>query len=205
MGISIPDRIVAFDYGEVISRSPSPADRQALLDIAGVAAEPFWAAYDRFRDELDQGVILPVEYWARVGDEVGASWPPATVQHLWIADFRSWFSLEPAVLGLLGELREGGTRLVLLSNAGFDFGDPFRYSPMGGFFERVFVSAELGLIKPDPEIYRVVLAELGVGADELIFVDNKQVNVDGAASLGITAHRFVGVPELRAFLEGLAA
>ncbi|MFW8745587.1 HAD-IA family hydrolase, partial [Mesorhizobium japonicum] len=105
----------------------------------------------------------------------------------------------------LGELHDGGTRIALLSNAGFDFAGPFAHSPFGTLMERVFVSAELDLVKPDPEIYRHVMIELGVDADGMAFVDNKQANVDTAAALGIAAHHYVDPAGLRRFVEGLAA
>jgi putative hydrolase of the HAD superfamily len=120
-------------------------------------------------------------------------------------DFTSWFEPDPAVLDLIGELHDGGTRIALLSNAGFDFGDPFRYSPLGAVMERVFVSAELDLIKPDPAIYRHVMSELGIGPDGMAFIDNKAENVAAAAALGIAAHHYVEPAGLRRFLEELAA
>jgi putative hydrolase of the HAD superfamily len=100
---------------------------------------------------------------------------------------------------------QGGTRIALLSNAGFDFVSPLTFSPIGALFERVFVSAELGLLKPDPAIYLRVASELGITPAEMVFVDNKSVNTDAAAALGITTHHFVGVAGLRGFLESLAS
>jgi putative hydrolase of the HAD superfamily len=125
------------------------------------------------------------------------------VHSLWVADFRSWLVVEPATVALLAELHRGGTRIALLSNAGFDYGDPFRFSPMGQYFERLFVSAELGLVKPDPEIYRLVARELGIPMDQMVFIDNKKLNTDAARALGATVHHFVGVDELRDFLTAL--
>jgi putative hydrolase of the HAD superfamily len=90
------------------------------------------------------------------------------------------------------------------ANAGFDFASPFRFSPIARYFERMFLSAEMLRIKPDAEIYREVAAELGISCAQMVFIDNKQVNVDGAEALGITGHLFVGAPELRSFLESLA-
>ncbi|MBC8058675.1 MAG: HAD-IA family hydrolase [Rhizobiales bacterium] len=104
----------------------------------------------------------------------------------------------------LAELHAGGTRVALLSNAGFDFGDAFRRAPFARYFEQVFVSAELGMIKPDPEIYRHVARELGIDPTEMVFIDNKKVNVDGAESIGITGHVFTGVGDLRTFLTELS-
>ena len=99
----------------------------------------------------------------------------------------------------------GGTRLAILSNAGFDFASGFRFGPLGQYFERVFVSAEMDAIKPDPAIYLEVADELGITPTEMVFIDNKAVNTDAAAALGITAHHFTGVPGLEAFLEGLSS
>ena len=205
MAISIPDRVVVFDYGEVISRSPSPASQADLLAIAGVEAGSFRQSYDRHRHALDQGRLSVVDYWRAIERETGAHWDFSRLQQLWARDFTSWFDPEPAVLSLIGELHDGGTRLAILSNAGFDFGDPFRRSPLGSVMERVIVSAELDLIKPDPEIYRRTMAELGTDPEHTAFVDNKLVNVEAAAGLGIAAHHFTGADGFRAFLEGLAS
>jgi putative hydrolase of the HAD superfamily len=204
VSIVIPGRVVVFDYGEVISRSPSKRDREVVLAIAGAEPELFWASYDAHRDRLDHGLLSVTEYWQLVARDVGAVWSLADVQQLWAADFRSWTSVEPATLDILADLADGGTRMALLSNAGFDFVGPLTFSPMGGLFERIFVSAELGLLKPDPAIYLHVVRELGIHASEMVFVDNKSVNTDSAAALGITTHHFEGAEGLRAFLLALA-
>jgi len=205
VNIRIPDRVIVFDYGEVISVSQSAADRAALVEISGLDADLFWQLYDRYREDLDQGVTLPREYWNLIARDAGVEWSPARLQQLWAADIRSWISVEPGTVQLLAELHAGGTRVALLSNAGFDFSDPFRHSPMAAYFEAMFVSAELGLIKPDPEIYRVTARELGIALEQMVFIDNKKINVDAAVALGVTGHVFTTVAELRGFLESLAS
>jgi putative hydrolase of the HAD superfamily len=204
VAIRIPDRVVLFDYGEVISRSPSEADRAVLLSIAGVDAEPFWEAYWRHRDDLDGGRVSIPEYWATMARELGVEWSASTVHALWVADFRSWISIEPETVDLIAELHDGGTRIALLSNAGFDFAGPFRFSPMGQYFERMFVSAEMDAVKPDPAIYLEVASELGITPQQLVFIDNRSVNTDAAAELGATVHHFITTAALRGFLEDLA-
>lgn len=202
--LNIPGRVVVFDYGEVLSMSPSEHDRLGILGTAGASADAFWPAYWRHRDALDHGTITIPEYWALIGTDLGLDFGPAQVQRLWAIDFRSWISVEPGSIDILHDLHAGGTRLALLSNAGFDFGDPFRRAPFARYFEQVFVSAELGLLKPDPEIYRHVARELGIEPAEMVFIDNKKANVEGAESIGVTGHQFVGVAELRAFLTTLS-
>lgn len=195
--------MVVFDYGEVISRSPTAADQAVIVDIAGCDAEPFWESYWKHREGLDQGTTSIVEYWALIAADLGVTWRASTVHTLWVADFRSWWSVEPGTIDLIEELSDGGTRLAILSNAGLDFAGPFRFSPMGQFFERVFVSAEMDAVKPDPAIYSEVAGELGIPLDRMVFVDNKQENTDAAAALGVTAHHFTGTEGLDAFLRSL--
>lgn len=203
MSITIPDRVVVFDYGEVISRTPTDADRAALLALAGVDADTFWPAYWRHRDELDQGTLSTTAYWQRLAAEFGVTWSASRRHELWVADYRGWWTVEPGTVDLIAELHEGGTRLAILSNAGADFASGFRYSPLGSFFERVFVSAEMDAIKPDPAIYLEVARGLGIAPEQMVFIDNKSVNTDAAAALGMTVHHFTGVVGLERFLRSL--
>lgn len=203
--IALPGRVVVFDYGEVLSLAPSEADRATLVRSAGVPAESFWPAYWRRRNGLDHGRMSVREYWTGIGEECGTAFDDARMQVLWAADVRSWISVDPAVVQVLAELHGGGTRMALLSNAGFDFGSLFRFAPTGRFFERVFVSAEIGLLKPEPAIYLHVARELGIAPTELVFVDNREDNVRGAEAVGIRSHVFTGADTLRTFLDALAA
>jgi putative hydrolase of the HAD superfamily len=211
--ISLPGRTVIFDYGEVISLSQSPADRAELERLAGVSAgngdgaasARFWAAYHAHRDGLDQGTAGVAAYWRAVAADIGASWDEGRVHELWAADFRSWLSVNPGVIDLLADLRAGGTSLALLSNAAPDYGSYLRHGPLGDFFAACYVSGELRLLKPHPEIYRHVLGDLGITPREAVFIDNRASNVAGAQALGITGHVFTGAAALRSFLASLAA
>ena len=200
--ISLPGRTVIFDYGEVISLTQSAADREVIAGLAGVGRDrgPFWRAYFAHREGLDQGCAGVAAYWRAIADDIGASWDDARVHELWAADFRSWLSINPGTIEVLADLKAGGTRLALLSNAGPDFGSYFRHGPLGDFFAACYVSGELGLLKPHPEIYQHVLDDLGISAAGAVFIDNREANVRGAEALGITGHLFTDVTALRAFL-----
>ncbi|MEV8214565.1 HAD family phosphatase [Leifsonia sp. NPDC077715] len=205
MAISIPGKVVVFDYGEVISVTPTPEDRAALTELAGGDAERFWPAYWRHRNALDQGTLSIQSYWRGIERELGESWGDATVHRLWLADFRSWLTIDHDTLDVLLDLKEGGTRMALLSNAGRDFGSYFRHGTLGDLFEQVFVSGELGTIKPSPEIFEHVMSSLGVTPEETVFIDNKEENVRGAEALGIAGHVFTSPQGLRAYLDALGS
>ncbi|MEO8906457.1 MAG: HAD family phosphatase [Microbacteriaceae bacterium] len=204
MPISIPGRVIVFDYGEVISVTPTEQDRAALLAVADVDPDLFWPSYWRHRNELDQGTLAIGDYWQLVAADVGAQFSDTKVHQLWVSDFRSWLSADADTLDVLFDLSTGGTRMALLSNAGRDFGSYFRHGPLGALFERVFVSGELGIIKPAAQIFEHVLDALAISAPQMVFVDNKEENVLGAQALGITGHVYTGAADLRAFLATLA-
>jgi putative hydrolase of the HAD superfamily len=206
--IALSPRVAVFDYGEVISRSPSDADRAALLARAGVAAEdaePFWSAYWAHRDELDRGTLSIAGYWARVADDLGADWSTLDIHELWAIDHRGWLSVDPETLAVLHALREGGTRLALLSNAGADFGGWLRHGSFAPLFDAVFVSGELRMLKPEAAIFTHVMHELGITPDRLLFIDNKSVNVDGALAVGGSGHVFTDAAGLESWLREQAA
>jgi putative hydrolase of the HAD superfamily len=204
--ISLPGRTIIFDYGEVISLAPSAADREVIAALAGAGrdSEPFWRAYSAHRDGLDQGSAGVAAYWQAIAGDLGTSWDDARVHELWAADFRSWLSINPGTIEVLADLKAGSTSLALLSNAGPDYGSYFRHGPLRDFFAACYVSGELGLLKPHPEIYQHVLDDLGISAAEAVFIDNRQANVRGARALGITGHLFTDVTALRAFLTSLS-
>jgi putative hydrolase of the HAD superfamily len=203
--LALPGKTVIFDYGDVISLPQSAADRALIEALAGVDPARFWRSYQAHRLELDLGAEGARAYWAQIAGDTGAHWDEARRQELWVADLRSWMSVNPGTIEVLSDLRAGGTRLALLSNAGPDYGSYFRHGLLGDFFDACYLSGELKMLKPEAEIYEHVLSDLGIAAPDAVFIDNRADNVRGAQSLGITGHVFVDAGTLRAFLESLAA
>ncbi|MGW9632145.1 HAD family hydrolase [Agromyces sp. NPDC055520] len=205
--ISLAPRVVVFDYGEVISREPTAADRAALVERAGANgyAEAFWRAYWAHRSGLDRGTTSIADYWHAISADLGADWNAIDAHELWALDHRGWLSVDPGTLGVLYALAAGGTRLALLSNAGADFSGWLRHGSFAPLFERVFVSGELELVKPDAAIYEHVIDELGIEASDLVFIDNKAENVEGAKAVGGDGHVFTDAATLESWLRDLAA
>jgi putative hydrolase of the HAD superfamily len=202
--LHLPDRVVVFDYGEVISRTPVAA-REALARATGIPPGELFPLYQAHRPDLDRGDVTVVEYWRRIAAATGRTWSVADIHGFWAIDFAGWFEIEPETLAIVEELHDAGTRVALLSNAGFDFGDPYRRSPMGSLVELVVTSAEQHVLKPDAAIYRDTCSRLGIEPAQMVFVDNRAENVAGAEAIGAAAHHYTTPAGLRTFLESLAA
>ena len=72
-------------------------------------------------------------------------------------------------------------------------------------FDEIFVSAEMGVAKPDPKIYKIVLDKLGVAPEECVFVDDFIENIEAARKLGMHGIHFqdkdAAMDELKTLLE----
>jgi len=70
-------------------------------------------------------------------------------------------------------------------------------------FDALVVSADVGMVKPDPDIYKYTAAQLGVEAQECVLVDDKQVFTDGAQSLGMQTVLYKDFEQTRTELEAI--
>lgn len=107
----------------------------------------------------------------------------------------------PASLALLGELRARGTPLYALSNWNAEtFERTHAHFPFLADFDGLVISGRIGLAKPDPRIYRHLLAAHRLEARDVVFVDDRAANVEAAGAVGIEALLFEGPARLRAAL-----
>jgi putative hydrolase of the HAD superfamily len=72
--------------------------------------------------------------------------------------------------------------------------------PWVAHFQRLYFSGDLGLVKPEPEIYRHLLADLGATPAEVAFLDDRADNVEAAIQAGIKGILFTDAASARAEL-----
>ncbi len=80
--------------------------------------------------------------------------------------------------------RAAGRKTGLLSNS-WGNRDSYRFDHFDTLFDAVVISGEVGLRKPDPEIYALAARELGVPPEQCVFVDDIAANVRGAVAAGM--------------------
>ena len=109
----------------------------------------------------------------------------------------------PGMHDLVDQLDARGVPLFAITNFSADFWPPFHAKEKAFFgrFRDVVVSGEVKLLKPDPAIYFLALDRFGLRPGEALFVDDRQINVDGAEAIGMKAHLFTSAQALRARLE----
>src|SRR5262249_37037981 len=92
---------------------------------------------------------------------------------------------EPMVKGVR-RAKQSGVKTGLISNS---WGDGLAYDPalLDELFDAVVLSGEVGLHKPQPEIFLLGAERVGVPPDECVFVDDLRENCAGAEAVGMTA------------------
>ncbi len=109
----------------------------------------------------------------------------------------------PGVHAIVEELDARGVPLFAITNFSADFWPPFHEKERAFFsrFRDIVVSGREKLLKPDPAIYYLALDRFGLKPADALFVDDREINVEGARAVGMHAHLFVGAEDLRIRLE----
>lgn len=98
----------------------------------------------------------------------------------------------PGMEALLQGLKGQGRHLFLLSNTSKAF-HRFRTSIPGiKLFDGTLISADVGLVKPDPTIFRLACEQLGILPSESAFIDDTPINAETAQYVGMKAYVFSG-------------
>ena len=94
---------------------------------------------------------------------------------------------------LLRALRAGGMPVFALSNFGIgSFAHARSFYDFLGEFDRAYISGHMGVIKPDPGIYRMLEEDCGLPPETLLFTDDRTDNIAMAATRGWQTHLFDG-------------
>lgn len=91
----------------------------------------------------------------------------------------------PGMYELVEELKGKGYGIYLLSNASLRQHDYWPRIEASRFFDGTLISSDEGVVKPQPEIYHLILQRFGLKAEECFFVDDVPANIEGAYFCGI--------------------
>src|SRR5437763_16679363 len=124
---------------------------------------------------------------------------PVAADGLLLRMFAGFRHAQPMV-EVVRRAKAGGLRTALLSNS---WGLDYDRAGWDELFDAVVISGEVGLRKPEPEIYRRTAAALGVEPSQCVFVDDLPGNVAGAVAVGMVGVRHRTVEETVAELDAL--
>jgi epoxide hydrolase-like predicted phosphatase len=173
-----------------------------LVDFGGVLTTNIWASFDRFceREGLERGAVLELfrgdgealallrslergaitdEVFERDFAEILGVASPGLIERLF-----GGLAPEPAMIDAVTAIRAAGLRTGLITNSwGMGIYDR---APLE-IFDATVISGDVGLHKPQPEIYLLGAERIGVPPERCVFVDDLRENVAGAKVVGMAA------------------
>jgi epoxide hydrolase-like predicted phosphatase len=196
-------RAVFVDFGGVIMRTGDRGPRTRQAELLGMSYRDLEKIV--FESESSQrastGEIPEQAHWQAVARALGVTQPEADrIVEAFFAGDRA----DTVLLDFLRSLRPE-RKVGLISNAWSGLRAFITRHKFADVFDEMIISAEVGVIKPDPRIYRLALEKLDVGPEESVFLDDVLINVESARSIGMSAIQFtqpeVALEELKKFLN----
>ena len=186
-----------FDLGGVLINLDYPALKAAFAALSG-SAEPLAFTLQGqapLFDALETGQLAVADFRAALRQTYALAdqTPDAAIDAAWNAIL---LDFPPARLELLRALRAAGYGLYLLSNtnglhrAAFDAilrRDHGLTDGLLSFFDHVYYSHEVGLRKPDPAVFRHVIADQNLSPARTLFIDDSPQHVTAARTVGLDA------------------
>lgn len=191
---------VVFDVGGVLC--PNPVDEFVAVDaehgLPEGTTQSFFRGGPGFRDvELGRRAMADFlgECRAEIAARHGADVPLARLERM--LERCMGETLRDDMVELVLEIRAAGHRIGLLTNI-FAERRPWLHGLFPeGVVDVVCDSSEVGLRKPDREMYSKLLEMLDVPAEEVAFVDDFEENIGPAADMGIHAIHFESPEQTR--------
>lgn len=173
------------DFGGVLTTNVFDSFR-AFCEAEGLDPD---AVKRTFRDNpdalaelrrLERGELEVPEFERRFAPHLGIAEPEGLVERLF-AGVRA----DERMVEAVRRARAAGVRTGLISNSWG--GTTYDRVAVDGLFDAVVISGEVGLHKPQPEIFELGAERIGVPPAECVFVDDLRENCAGAEAVGMTA------------------
>ena len=181
-------RAVFFDLGGVIVRTEYQAPRERLAERLGMEYDDLSKiVFDSETGyQASIGAITSLQHWEAVLQRLKRPYEEMTVIR---DEFFAGDVVDHEILNFLRSLR-GKYKTGLISNAWSDLRDYIVREKFDDAFEHIIISAEVGVAKPEAEIYNIALKQAEVSPHEAVFVDDFYVNIEGCEKVGMKGIHF---------------
>jgi putative hydrolase of the HAD superfamily len=197
-------KAVVFDYGKVISYPPRREEREAIAAMAGITLADLDDLDRKRRREYDLGHFDGKGYYKSILADKGIFHDDQSLEKMAQADTSSWLRINADTEKLMEDIKGAGCKVGILSNMPYDFLAWARENiPLFTRYDAALFSCEEGIVKPEKAIYERIVSRLGCEYSEVVFFDDIEANVKGAALLGIHAFVFTDCASARKILCSL--
>ena len=190
---------IIFDLGGVLVHVDEARGRQRMATRTGKTPEEIERYYRStpYATELALGKLTGQAFCRIVARDLGFDGTFEEFAAMW----SEIFSPIDSMIGLAMAIQL--PRAILSNTNALHAEYIFEHFPSLRDFDARVLSHEVGLLKPDPAIYRLALQRCGVEAERTLFVDDLPANVEGARAVGMQAIQFENADQVRQELTNL--
>jgi putative hydrolase of the HAD superfamily len=193
---------VILDYGQVLAGSPTAEEFGRMAEVFHLSFDSFYELWEASRGPYDRGDLSAEEYWLKLAAQTNTTLDREQIEILREVEVEIWAHPIPGMLDWVSQLHAAGIKTALLSNMPWDLVKYVRTNCQWmEKFSFKTLSAEVGMIKPDPAIYEHTLRGLCVSAADALFIDDREPNIQAARALGIRAIQFRSIAQLKDELD----
>ncbi len=183
-------KAVLFDFGNVIINIDPELTLKAFSEISGksVARVKDKLEMSQLNRRYETGLFEDEEFREIVRQTIGYPFSDKEVDDAWNALLQD---LPPYRISLILELKDkypvyllSNTNSIHIKKCDQIFRDQFGIPNVKALFTKAFYSYEMGLWKPDKEIYNTVLRDIEQKAEDVLFIDDNAANIASAAEMG---------------------
>ena len=183
-------QIILFDIGGVFFKWKD-------IWLFGHIAKKFelseWHLTDECKKELLNlrlGKITEKEMWQRIGKQINSK-ELSNVNNSLIHDFfKSKINIDDSIFVIIKQLQKKNISMGILSNTASVMHSAVKELCDMSYFDYQFLSYDIGVEKPDKDIFKHVSEKLSYQKDEILFVDDRLSNVNAAKNFGIRSIHF---------------
>jgi len=159
--------------------------------------------YGEFNDIVDLGYHTQDDFWNHVLDTLGK---PRSMKKVLLDFFYNDQYLDEELVKAIRKYKKR-YKTGLITNYSEIMREMIENEwKVNDLFDEIIISSEVGLVKPDPGIYQLMLDKLGCQPEQAVFIDDRIRNVVGARNAGLKAiyfeNRNQALRELDEILEG---
>ena len=194
-------RAAFFDFGGVIVRTEYQAPRERLAERLNLTYEELSTIV--FEGETARkasiGQVSVDAHWLAVTRKLRL---PASEAKAIRDEFFAGDVIDRDLLDFIRSLRPR-CKTGIISNAWGDLREYIVRNRLDDTFDALIISAEIGMIKPQPEVYELALKQFQVKAEEAAFIDDMSANITAANAFGLHGILFRNPAQVKADLKAL--
>lgn len=195
----MPTAIAAgiFDVGGVLISNQMAHVWRDVLETLQIDEAMFRTAWREMGIQLGNGQIEEAKFWRRFVKRTGSK-GALPDESLFVREYEKRWSVHQEVLDLVGRLKRRGFKTAVLSNTISAHVTHNREKGLYAPFDVLVFSNEVGMSKPEPNIYRHTLTLLGLPdrPEAAFFVDDLEENVAAARAVGMNGILFTDAAQL---------